>query len=160
MLATEHFNYCTQQAAWNATPPTNNIDVPIKCSKFIRDKIQEKRKVRKLWQTFRSPLLKTKLNKIIKELKTMLREDKNTGIQSYLMSLSPTAETDYSLSKTTRRLKQPQRISPPVRREDGSWARCPKEKANTFATYLSKVFVPNPREISHEEEEEIHKFLN
>jgi len=42
MLAAEHFNYYTQQTAWNATPPTNNINVPIKCSKFIRQNTRKK----------------------------------------------------------------------------------------------------------------------
>jgi len=44
-------------------------------------------------------------------------------------------------------LKRPQIQYPPIRKQDGSWARSEKEKAETFATHLSKIFKPKPREI-------------
>jgi hypothetical protein len=41
---------------------------------------------------------------------------------------------------------------PPIKKQDGSWARSEEEKADTFRfTHLSKVFKPNPRELTEEE---------
>jgi len=41
---------------------------------------------------------------------------------------------------------------PPMRKQDGNWARSEEQKAKTFAEHLSKVFKHNPREITQEEE--------
>ncbi|KAL6416784.1 hypothetical protein ACFW04_013891 [Cataglyphis niger] len=49
-------------------PSSNSSEIPIKCSADIIEKLSEKRKIRKQWQNTRCPLLKTKLNKIIKEI--------------------------------------------------------------------------------------------
>lgn len=90
----------------------------------------------------------------------MLNEEKNKGIQDYLRKLSPTAATEYSLWKATKKLKQPQRVFLPIRREDGSWARNEMEKVSVLAIHLANVFKPNLREIEPKEEEEIHSALN
>jgi len=39
-----------------------------------------------------------------------------------------------------------------MRKQDGSWIRNEEEKAETFATHLSKVFKPNLHEIVLEQE--------
>jgi len=44
---------------------------------------------------------------------------------------------------------------PPVRKQDESWARNEEEKAETFATHLSKIFKPNPCEITLEEDNKL-----
>ena len=49
--------------------------------------------------------------------------------------------TDYSLWKATRNIKRP--ITPPIRKEDGTWARNNKQKADTFADHLENIFKPN-----------------
>jgi len=74
--------------------------------------------------------------------------ERNQGIQEYLSKLSTTPETNYSLWKATKRLKQIHQ--PSVRKQDGSWARSEKEKTETFVEHLSKVFKPNPGEIHKE----------
>jgi hypothetical protein len=51
-----------QQAAWNATAISNNSDINIEYSSTIKEKLG-KRKLRKLWQTKRCPLM-TKLKQI------------------------------------------------------------------------------------------------
>jgi starvation-inducible outer membrane lipoprotein len=67
----------------------------------------------KRWQNTRSPQDKAALNKAVKELKQLLHEEKQQAIQTYVVSLSATEATDYSLWKTTKHLKQPQTtISP------------------------------------------------
>jgi len=44
---------------------------------------------------------------------------------------------------------------PPIRKQDESWARNEEEKAETFATHLSKIFKPNPCEITLEEDNKL-----
>jgi len=66
-------------------------------------------------------------------------------------------ETNYSLWKTTERLKRLQAQYPPIRKQDGSWVRSEKEKTETFATHITKVFKPNSCEITLEEK---NKFLS
>lgn len=87
----------------------------------------------------------------------MLNDDKNQVVQNCFENLGLFSATDYSQWKATRKLKQPQCISPQIRKENGSWARSPMKKANTFATHLSKVFTPNLREVSDKEEGEVLK---
>jgi len=108
-----------------------------------------------LWQTNRCPVLKTKLNKTIKALKNLLETERNQGIQRYLSELNPSAETNYSLWKATKRLKRPQIQFPPVRKQDGRWARSDEEKAEVFAVHLSKVFELHPHEITIDEEKKL-----
>jgi len=46
-------------------------------SSAIKD--SQKKKLRKLWQTNRCPVLKTKLNRVIKTLKNLLETERNQG---------------------------------------------------------------------------------
>lgn len=118
--AVEHLNNCIQQAAWESTPFTGMRDPMLNYSQKIRDKVIEKRKLRKQWQLTRCPKLKTKLNYTIKQLKLLLDEERNSCIGNYLQNLDTTASSEYSLWKATRKLKQPQTVFPPLRRPDGS----------------------------------------
>ena len=54
-----------------------------------------------------------------------------------------------------KKIKRPKQFVPPIKRNNGSWARTDEEKAITFAEYLQLVFEPPPRRITLEEEEEI-----
>jgi len=111
-----------------------------------------------LWKSNRCPIQKTKLNKTIKALKNQLETERNQGIQRYLSELSPSAETNYSLWKANKRLKRPQIQFPPIRKQDGRWARNEEGKAEVFATHLSKVFEPHPREITIGGEKATHGY--
>lgn len=62
----------------------------------------------------------------------------------YLEDLSLKAETKYSFWRATMNLKRPQIKIPPIRKENGSWARSDEEKALVFANHLEEVFTPNP----------------
>jgi len=126
-----------------------------KYSSAIKDKLAEKRNLCKLWQTNRCPVLKAKLNKAIKALKNLLETERNQEIQKYLSELNPSAETNYTLWKTTKRLKRPQIQFPSIRKQDGKWARSDEEKAEIFAVHVSKVFEPHPREITIDEEKKL-----
>ncbi|KMQ90710.1 reverse transcriptase [Lasius niger] len=157
--AVELFNKCVQRAAWDATPVSTYQKFNYNCPATIREKILEKRHIRKQWQANRSPKTKSELNKITKELKKMLDDIRNQGVREYLEDLSPTAATDYSLWKATKKLKQPQIMLPPVRQYDNNWARSNSEKADVFAKHLASVFYPSPSEISQEEENTLIRTL-
>jgi len=58
LLAVERFNevaerHTVQQTAWSATLTSSNSEINIKYSQAIKEKLIEKRKLRKLWQTNR-----------------------------------------------------------------------------------------------------------
>lgn len=121
----------------------------------IANIIAEKRRLRKIWQKTRTPEHKHKLNVVIKELRRKLRIEQQEGFERYLNNLSSTQINDYSLWKATKKIKRPQIFIPPIRREDGGWARDDSEKAATFARYYGEVFTPNPRTVTTDIEETI-----
>ena len=75
----------------------------------------------------RAPQDKKRYNKIAKELKHLLHTLKNKGIQNYLQGLTPPEATDYSLQKATRKIKQSQHQTPPIRINRNTWARTNKK---------------------------------
>lgn len=100
-----------------------------------------KKDARKLWQTTRFPRDKTQLNRLTAKLKEHIQTEKNESLQSQLRDLDAKATSNYSLWKTTKKLKRPTIPNPPIRRKDGIWAKSDLEKA--FASHLADVFVPN-----------------
>jgi hypothetical protein len=104
--------------------------------------------MRKHWQHYTSPIIKTKLNKAIKDLKKLLSEEKNARLQMYLHNLSP-SETAILYGKLLKKLKQSQQTSSPIMKQDGYWTRI-EEKTEIFAeifAHLIRVFISNTREI-------------
>jgi glycerol-3-phosphate dehydrogenase len=86
--------------------PMGDLDINIEYSSAIKDKLTEKRKLQKLWQTNKCPVMKNKLNRAIKALKNLLDSEKNQEIQEYLSKLSAILETNYFLWKATKGLKR------------------------------------------------------
>ena len=144
-----------QQAAWNSTPNPRKPPTADTCAPMIKQKIIDKRQLRKRWQNFRSPQDKAKLNKAATELKQLLLDHKQQAIQTYLESLSASEATDYSLWKATKRLKRPQIPIPPLRTAGGEWAKSDAQKANVLADHFAQVFRPYDSELSRSEEREI-----
>lgn len=142
----DQFNIAIQLAAWKSTPQRQNKKIEnITYSSEIRDLVQQKRKARKLWQRHRAPQLKTVLNHLCNQLKSLIKETKNEAINKFLRELSAQKETDYSLWKATKGLKRPIIQVPPIKNEKGCWIRNPKEKAELFASHLEETFQPNSR---------------
>ena len=81
---------------------------------------------------------------------------KNDCFQKYLVNFSPTADSNYSLWKASRKLTRPPQIIPPIRYPQGGWARSPIEKANLFAKHLSNVFKPHSSKIAADITEYLH----
>ena len=84
-------------AAIESTPNITNKAFTKHVPTFILDKIKQKRKLRKLWQTNRSPETKSTLNKMNKEIKELLDKENEKEIGKHLQSLEPNANTNYSL---------------------------------------------------------------
>jgi hypothetical protein len=125
----------------------------------MKQKIAEKRRIRKAWQNSRSPNEKTRLNRVTKELKQLLNNLKNDSTQNYLKNLSATNATNYSLRKSTKRLKQPQAPIPPITLNEGGGARNEQEKALASGKHLEKVFQPFATICIVEEDNAVHGFL-
>jgi hypothetical protein len=49
-------------------------------------------------------------------------------------------DSNYSLWKVTKKIKQTIKPSPPLRTTQGTWARNPAEKAQAFANHLMQIF--------------------
>ncbi|CAH2090702.1 unnamed protein product [Euphydryas editha] len=74
----------------------------------------------------------------------MLKEADETTNQIRIESLSPSRASDYSLWKEFKKISRRVIPKPPIRIPDSnSWARTQQEKADLFATHLSKIFTPN-----------------
>ncbi|CAG9828874.1 unnamed protein product [Diabrotica balteata] len=101
--------------------------------KEIRELIVEKRKLRKKWQQYRAPRDKTSLNNATQKLKREIQNTKNSTINYFLSNITADQNTDYSLWKATKRLKRPIIHSPPIKLENGNWAR----------NQLKSTFKPN-----------------
>ena len=107
----------------------------------------------------RQPSDKRRYDKASRELKTLIKKLKNESLKNFLENLTNTAETDYSIWQATRNLKHPKNPIPPIRKEDGSWARTDHEKATTFGLHLEKVFQPLPSQNSSVDDADIENFL-
>ena len=68
------------------------------------------------------------------EIEALLQKKKLNNeleMQSYLVNLSSTSETDYSLWKATYKLKRPTQQEPSLRTENGEWASRDQEQSET-----------------------------
>ena len=135
----EYLNTSIINAIRFSTPAKTSISKH-EYPQYILKKIAEKRRLRRIWQTHRTPEDKRKLNDATRKLSKTIKNYNNDCFYKYLASLSPTADSNYSLWKASRKLTRPPQIIPPIRRPQVGWARSPIEKANLFAKHLSEVF--------------------
>lgn len=126
---------------------------------MIKDCIRERRQLRRTWHETHYPKDRTAFNKASQKLKTLIKETKNENLQSYLETLSPTSDTNYSLWKATKSLKRPKQQATPLKTQMGKWARSDSEKADTFARHLQRVFQPLPSN-NQNHNSEIEKYLS
>ncbi|KAL0271857.1 UNVERIFIED_CONTAM: hypothetical protein PYX00_008819 [Menopon gallinae] len=108
-----------QSALWKTTPPLPPRPPLTSLSPLIQNKIHEKRRLRKNWQLTRLPADKTRLNRIIKELRTLIQTDRARRTSDYLSRLSPNAPSSHDLWKATRRLKAPSPYISPIKDDAG-----------------------------------------
>lgn len=128
------------QAASDSTPmpkhQINNYIVP----SATKEKIKIKRKMRKQWQTTRSPQDKTNLNQITKELKEILKKDKEKIFEKYITNLSSTSTTNYSLWRATKNINSSIVHQPPLKNTENKWAKTQIEKANVLSAHFKNTF--------------------
>ena len=141
------FTEMIQLTAKENTPPLKlnvilNKNYPLE----IKAMILEKRKARKKWTETRNPQRKTEFNRLSQQLKRLLRQHKEEGMSNFLKGLNTDKDTNYSLWRTTKRLKRTVVRHPPIRKVDGMWARSNQEKADTHADHLENVFKPHSDE--------------
>lgn len=143
--AVQSFNVLIQSAASHATPvpKTNTTGIRLRTFTEIDRLVAEKRRLRREWQQFRSPLLKLKLSAASKKLQRVLQEKSKNNLEDYISNLSISEASNYSLWKATRNMKPPQDLSSPIRLSNGNWARSDEEKGSSFAIHLKNVFQPN-----------------
>lgn len=140
------FNSLLATAAEVATPAycrAKNDSVKISNSQ-IEELVNTKRRLRREWQSHRSPAAKSRLNLATKKLREALRNIETCNLDSYLENLSPNCSKQNSLWKATKSFKPPIDGDSPLRLPNGNWARSDQEKAELFAKHLSSVFEPNP----------------
>ena len=137
--ATEYLNTRLINAIHSSTPTKTSISKH-EYPHYILNKITEKRRLRRAWQAHRIPDDKRKLNNATRKLTKIIKKYKNDCFQKYLVNLSPTADSNYSLWKASKKLTRPSQIIPPIRCPQGGWARSLMEKANLFANYLFLFF--------------------
>lgn len=152
--ATFYITNLIQIAAWRTTPilnfSTQKNNIPLE----IRNKLAEKRRLRRRLHTSRSDLDRAEYNKISRDLKQLIKENQNTTFQEKLSTLSAHKRDNYSLWKITKNFKRPHRHVPPIRTSPNNpWARSGSEKAELFAKHLSEIFTPNPSSMTEFEEE-------
>ncbi|KAH8342543.1 hypothetical protein KR084_004423, partial [Drosophila pseudotakahashii] len=109
----------------------------------IEQLVLEKRRLRRAWQTCRSPSSKQSLKEAGRRLTRALRHEEVEAQRQYIEKLSPTS-TKHPLWKAHPNLSAPSETVIPIRDSSGSWARSDKDRACTFALHLRNVFQPNP----------------
>jgi hypothetical protein len=77
---------------------------------------------KKKWQMSWHPEDKRRYNEAARNLKDRIKRIKEETFQTYLQGLRATADTNYSLWKATKLLKQPTQRIPPIRNADQTWA--------------------------------------
>ena len=113
----------------------------------LRRQIEEKRKLRKKWQTTRSPADKQRFNKAVKNLNRKLCDIKNQGTANYLKNLDITpSNTDHNLWRATRYLKRPTKKTVVLLDNNGHRLINDDDKAEAFAQHLHSAFQPNPED--------------
>lgn len=148
------FTRTVQESCWASTEKTNHSNprhnhVP----QGIRAMILEKRRLRRVWHTSRHPDDKRVLNNYTKLLKQTIKDNNDATLEANILSLSASANTNYSLWKTCKNMNQPTNPKPPLQLARNKWARSKQEKADAFADHLAKVFVANePSSDSNEAE--------
>lgn len=141
---TEKFTSLIQTTAYNNTREPTHVTKGVNYPAETRDLVKDKRRARRRWQQSRDPADKTILNNKTQQLRREIQKLKEDSISTYLKELSANEETDCSLWKATKKIKRPVTSIPPIRSNNGSWARDNKQKAELFAEHLAEIFTPNP----------------
>lgn len=142
--STETLENILVSAAKASTPPVTYAKPNyIKTNREIERLVLDKRRLRRDWQSNRSPITKHMLKIATRRLTNALKQEEKNSQRSYIEQLSPTS-TKYPLWRAHRNLKTPIAPIMPLRSPSGTWFRSDEERACAFADHLQNVFRPNP----------------
>ena len=156
--AVEILNTVLQNAGWSSTPDFKPKNLTHRTDENIQSKIQEKRRLRKQWQETRHPVTKSRLNKATKMLRQALQEQERESMRRFLTKLSPSNTSNYSLWKYSKSVLKPTERIPPIKTNNGNWAKTNTEKVQLFADHFSNVFNPFPSQ-NTDHDNEVHSFV-
>lgn len=141
--AVEKYTSLIHEAAFIATPQqqrTNGNNVRV--SAEIRALIENKRRLRKIYQNTRIPLDKTNFNRAARHLTKRLKNFENESIDNYLRNLNVNRDNEHKLFNATKYLKRPKKRNIPIKSSNGEWCRSDDSKANEFRKHLEETFSP------------------
>lgn len=155
--AIQYFTEIIQSAAWSSSTQIsprsqNSFPIPI----HIRELIAKKRRARAIWQRTRLPSDKNIFNNLASSLKRILKQLRNDNFSSWVSSLT---SKNGSLWKATRNCLKQKPINSPLKKEDNTWCKTDKEKAELFRSHLTKVFQPHHDMVNNAFEEHIENSL-
>lgn len=130
---------CLELATTSKRPPLT----PVSYSSIIVDLLSKKRKAKRRWQSCRSPRAKHELNIATDELKKKLNEFENNKLQNYLEQLTHYPDNYTSIWKTTKNIRKPMLMKPPIRSPNNTWVMDEIGKSNIFADHFESTFSPN-----------------
>jgi hypothetical protein len=122
------------------TYTTSTYDYPI----FIKQKLAEKRRLRKKWHLHRTPATNYSAG-LRKSLNSSFMTTTITTSKHSSTVLTPRPPLITPCGKLQKDLKVIQ-TSTPLRTPQGTWARTNADKAQAFANHLASVFQPHPPE--------------
>ena len=140
--AVTHLREIICQAAEVCSEKKNTVinyspnQLPLNIVKLIKSKHQ----TRRLWQLYRQPLDRKKLNYLTKEVKRQLEEHRINSYQKYLSAIHP---ADSNLWTATKRLIKPNSNEIPPLKASGSYLNTDSEKCELFAHTLENIFTLN-----------------
>ncbi|KAL4112785.1 hypothetical protein QTP88_016514 [Uroleucon formosanum] len=153
----EHLTAVIADAARACSKPTlhNTKDIGY-LPPYLFSLIQRKHQARRIWQNQRNTENKKLLNKLTKEVRTALQNNRVSSYNSYLLNMYP---GDSNLWKETKRLlNQEINIIPPLRTAN-QLVISDADKCNVFSKMLYNTFSTN--QITHiNNERRVHKFLD
>ncbi|KAI5633774.1 kazal-type serine protease inhibitor domain-containing protein [Phthorimaea operculella] len=144
-----------QETLWKTTPTSEHENPHSNCTLELRNKIEEKRRLRRQWHTSRHPIDRSRYNKAKHMLKDYLQQLHDRTLQDKL-ERATTRNDEHSIWKLTKGHKRPTKYVPPLRKPDNTWARSKTEKAELYADFLEGVFKPNE---STNDDSEIDDYL-
>ena len=86
------------------------------------------------------------INKLTNKIKRKIRKTNNNEFTKFIMNLDNNSNTNYSLWKSTKKLKRPpiQNPNPPIQKPDGNWTTTIEDRAKTMVECLSETFTNEP----------------
>jgi len=118
------------------TPQGRDVQAnPFKTNLQIERLVLEKRRLRRAWQTNRSPSSKQRLKEATRSLNRALKQETKKAQLQYIKKLSPTS-TKHPLWRAHPNLSSPIETVTPIRNSSGSWVRSDEVRAENFALLL------------------------